>query len=52
MGDGEFITKAWEAWGRILNMDGGSPQNIAAGMWAGIYADRLLKIAAKVKESA
>jgi hypothetical protein len=27
-----------EAWQRILNMDGGNPQAIAAGMWADLYA--------------
>jgi hypothetical protein len=34
--------KAREAWNRILNMDGGHPQTIAAAMWASIYADTLL----------
>lgn len=52
MADAEFVAAAREAWSRILNMDGGTPQGIAAGMWASIYADKLLKLAAKAKESA
>ena len=43
--DAGFVKKAAEAWSRVLNMDGGGPQATAAGLWAGIYADRLLKIA-------
>lgn len=43
--DQAFVAKAREAWARILNMDGGNAQSIAAGMWASIYADKLLRIA-------
>lgn len=34
--------KARDAWNRVLNMDGGQAQQIAAAMWASIYADPLL----------
>jgi hypothetical protein len=45
MDDKAITQKAADAWARILNMDGGQPQAIAAGMWASIYADKLIALA-------
>jgi hypothetical protein len=44
-----LVERAREAWDRILNMDGGQPQTIAAGLWATIYADALIHIAEQVQ---
>jgi hypothetical protein len=53
MSDEAYITKAAEAWRRVLNMDGVGPQWIAAALWASVYAGKLLKIAAaQAKEAA
>ena len=43
----DIVQRARESWRRILNMDGGQPQTIAAGLWASIYADALLVRASK-----
>jgi hypothetical protein len=40
---------AEQAFDRIINMDGGTPQTIAAGMWASIYAPLLGECAAVLR---